>query len=80
MCSAPLLYCVVHRCFNLALESYLQLLQKQQLGEAEDLPEKDDEKPVVVVLKEGDLTAEEADKGVYVSVEVIRAIEQKRRR
>jgi hypothetical protein len=27
----------------------------------DDQPEKDDEKPVIVVLKKGDLTADEAD-------------------
>ena len=41
----------------------LLLLQREELKfEEEDREDKDEEKPVVVVLKEGDLTAEEAER------------------
>nr|CAB3258646.1 uncharacterized protein KIAA1143 homolog [Phallusia mammillata] len=45
---------------SVKLKPYLQV--QAETPDLEDLPEKDDEKPVVVVLKQGDLTAEEAAK------------------
>lgn len=45
-------------------QTYLQVQAVEP--NLEDLPEKDDEKPVVVVLKQGDLTAEEAEKGISI--------------
>ena len=53
---------ILKTCFH-ATQLKTMLFQREELKfEEEDREDKEEEKPVIVVLKEGDLTAEEAER------------------